>query len=72
LIQTAQHLEDSVYEEKFSERTTHVVCGAPRRTINVLYAIANGCWLISTEWVLQSLSAGGWLDEENYEICAVG
>ncbi|XP_064606800.1 microcephalin-like [Liolophura sinensis] len=51
-----------------SEDTTHVVCGDGRRTLNVLYAIARGCWLLSYTWVLQSLEAGRWLDEEMYEL----
>lgn len=33
------------------DETTHVVCGAPRRTLNVLKAIAHGAWLLSKEWV---------------------
>ena len=33
------------------ENTTHVVCGSPRRTINVLAATAMGCWILSPDWV---------------------
>lgn len=50
------------------EETTHVVCGASRRTLNVLKALAYGSWLLSKEWVTDSLSAGLWLAEESYEI----
>ena len=31
--------------------TTHVVCGAPRRTLNALAGSVRGCWLVSPEWV---------------------
>lgn len=31
--------------------TTHIITGDQRRTLNVLSAIANGCWLLSKEWV---------------------
>ena len=40
------HMLDNV-----DDTTTHVVCGGNRRTLNVLYAIAHGCWLVSQEWV---------------------
>ena len=40
------HLIDEV-----DDSTTHVICGEKRRTLNVLYAIARGCWLVSQEWV---------------------
>ena len=33
------------------ESVTHVVCGAARRTMNVLCAISRGLWLLSKEWV---------------------
>ena len=33
------------------DTTTHVVCGNPRRTINILAATAMGCWILSTDWV---------------------
>lgn len=33
------------------ETTTHVVCGNPRRTINILAATAMGCWVLSADWV---------------------
>lgn len=37
--------------DKVSSDTTHVVSGASKRTLNVLNAIAQGCWLVSPEWV---------------------
>ncbi len=33
------------------ESTSHVVCGSPRRTVNVLSAILRGCWIVSLDWV---------------------
>ena len=39
------------------DRTTHVVSGAPRRTINVLSTTAKGCWILSLEWVCPCLPA---------------
>ncbi|XP_071837773.1 microcephalin-like isoform X2 [Apostichopus japonicus] len=48
--------------------TTHIITGDQRRTLNVLSAIANGCWLLSKEWVLNSLESGYWLPEEPFEV----
>ena len=33
------------------EQTNHVICGAARRTVNVLAGTAKGCWLLSVDWV---------------------
>nr|XP_026689916.1 microcephalin isoform X2 [Ciona intestinalis] len=57
----------SVHSSVKDERASHVVCGAARRTMNVLRAISRGLWLLTKEWVVDSLEAGAWLDEENYE-----
>ena len=34
-----------------SDSTTHIVSGAPRRTVNILAGTAKGCWILSLEWV---------------------
>ncbi|GFO36631.1 microcephalin-like [Plakobranchus ocellatus] len=57
------HLTNSV-----EASSTHVVCGEPRRTLNLLRAIAQGCWVLSKEWVFKSLEAGSWLREEEFEM----
>ncbi|XP_033123690.1 microcephalin-like [Anneissia japonica] len=49
------------------DSTTHVILGRHRRTLNVLSAIARGCWLLSTEWIFKSLEEGAWLPEEPFE-----
>ena len=36
--------------------TTHVVAGNGRRTLNILNAIAQGCWIISPSWVRSSIN----------------
>lgn len=43
------------------DTTMHVVCGNPRRTINILAATAMGCWILSTDWVhtVTMIYAGG-------------
>jgi len=34
-----------------NETTSHVICGEPRRTLNLLQCLARGVWLLSKEWV---------------------
>ena len=38
-----------------NNKTTHVVCGDDRRTMNVLRGISKGCWVVSVEWVSSKL-----------------
>lgn len=38
-------------EDRVSSSTSHVIAGSPRRTLNVLMAIAQGSWLVSPMWV---------------------
>ena len=49
------------------EQTTHVV-SAGARTLKVIAAAARGLWLVSPDWVLQSLEAREWLDEAPFEL----
>lgn len=51
-----------------SPSTTHVISGTQRRTLNMLRAILRGCWILSTSWILTSLEADCWVDEEAYEL----
>ncbi|KAJ8877334.1 hypothetical protein PR048_021788 [Dryococelus australis] len=55
-------------EAKVSARTTHIVSNGPRRTLNMLKGIARGCWILTQDWVLNSLEAGKWLPEEAFEM----
>ncbi|XP_020614776.1 microcephalin-like [Orbicella faveolata] len=55
-------------EDRVSSSTSHVIAGSPRRTLNVLMAIAQGCWLVSPMWMMKSLEVGYWVDEEPYEL----
>ncbi|VEN40366.1 unnamed protein product [Callosobruchus maculatus] len=54
-------------EDEVSSSTTHLVAGEPKRTINMLRAIARGCWILKYEWLLKSLEAEKWLPEEDFE-----
>lgn len=38
-------------EDEVSNSTTHLVAGEPKRTVNLLRALARGCWILKHEWV---------------------
>ncbi|XP_063602056.1 uncharacterized protein LOC134778153 [Penaeus indicus] len=48
--------------------TTHVVCGAARRTLSLLQGIARGVWVLDASWVYESLELGRWAPEEPFEL----
>lgn len=54
--------------EHVNSDTSHVVCGAARRTMNLLLGIARGCWIVDVSWLYQSLEMGTWAPEEPFEI----
>ncbi|RZC36452.1 microcephalin [Asbolus verrucosus] len=37
-------------EDQVSDKTTHLVAGESKRTINMLRAVARGCWILKPEW----------------------
>lgn len=62
---------------------THVVVGEKKRTLKVLFGIANGIfnsgvfwfanrmaglWIVSMDWILKSITADKWLPEEDFEV----
>jgi len=51
-----------------NSRTSHVISGEGKRTLNLLKGLLQGCWLVTKEWVLASLESGRWVDEEPYEM----
>lgn len=51
VLSVVRKLGSFFIEDRVSSSTTHVITGSPRRTLNVLMAIAQGCWLVSPMWV---------------------
>ena len=51
-----------------NSRTSHVISGEGKRTLNLLKGLLAGCWLVTKEWIVSSLEAGHWVDEEPYEM----
>ncbi|XP_065669054.1 microcephalin isoform X2 [Hydra vulgaris] len=64
----SKHLGGFQLRKNVFHDTTHVVSGSGRRTLNVLYAIIKGCWLLSPKWVSDSYNDGKWLPEDEYEL----
>ncbi|XP_038656355.1 microcephalin isoform X2 [Scyliorhinus canicula] len=70
VIQIVKQLGGFLFSDQVTETTTHVIAGHPRRTLNVLFGIARGCWILSFDWILWSLEQGCWVPEEPYELSA--
>ena len=51
VISVVKKLKGFTITDHVNDSTTHVVCGGPRRTLNILHAITRGCWIVRKEWV---------------------
>ncbi|WAR24625.1 MCPH1-like protein [Mya arenaria] len=67
IISVVKKLGGFVISESVSDTTSHVICGEARRTLNVLQCLVRGLWLVTKEWVLLSLEAGRWIEEQEFE-----
>ncbi|XP_077074177.1 microcephalin isoform X2 [Siphateles boraxobius] len=68
VFQLVRNLGGFTVVDNVCESTTHVVSGSPRRTLNILFGIARGCWILSFEWILWCLEHRQWVPEEPYEL----
>ncbi|KAF5278269.1 hypothetical protein FQR65_LT15711 [Abscondita terminalis] len=55
-------------ENDVTEKTTHLVVGECKRTVNLLKAISRGCWILRKDWLFKSIDDGKWAQEEDYEL----
>ncbi|XP_063412281.1 microcephalin-like [Mytilus trossulus] len=67
IISVVKRLGHFVISDNVTETTTHLICGGPRRTLNVLYGIMRGIMIVHKQWVLSSLEAQSWLPGDDYE-----
>lgn len=51
-----------------NQKTTHLIAFDTRRTINMLRGIIRGIWILSYDWILESMEANGWKSESEYEL----
>ena len=56
------------YHDTITEKTTHVVTGSGKRTINLIKGMVLGCWIVTRDWLVNSLELGAWSQEEQYEL----
>jgi len=56
------------FQDNIDEKTTHVVSGACKRTMNLVKGMVRGCWILTKEWILASLEQGMWQQEDKYEM----
>lgn len=74
-----QHYPFVSVVSRFSDRVTHVVCSVDRngiikqRTMKYMQAVARGIWVVSTQWIVDSLKrvhdeTGVLADEGRYEV----
>ncbi|KAK2824221.1 hypothetical protein Q5P01_021396 [Channa striata] len=68
VVQVVKSLGGFTVVDRVCESTTHVVSGSHRRTLNILFGIARGCWILSFEWILWCLEQRQWIPEEPYEL----
>uniref|UniRef100_A0A6P7HD50 Claspin n=1 Tax=Diabrotica virgifera virgifera TaxID=50390 RepID=A0A6P7HD50_DIAVI len=50
-MQIVKKLGGFQVEDEVTSKTTHLVVGEPKRTINMLRALTRGCWVLKKEWV---------------------
>jgi len=54
--------------DEFNDEVTHLVVGELKRTVKVCRAIARGIWVLSLDWLVQSMDVKTWIPEEEYEL----
>ena len=58
-----------VLEDDDAFYSSHLIVGEKKRTLKVVSAIASGAWLVSQNWIFDSLVAGKWIfPEDKYEL----
>ncbi|XP_065224517.1 uncharacterized protein MCPH1 [Planococcus citri] len=67
IYQTVKKLGFFEIENSVSARTTHLICGSSKKTVNLCKAVARGCWILDKEWIFSSCSEKRWLYEERFE-----
>lgn len=55
-------------ENNVTENTTHVICGENKRTLNLLYGLMRGCFILDGEYLMSSFENGQWMNERFFEL----
>ena len=55
--------------QDFKAFCTHIITNRLTKSEKVLGALATGKWILHPDYIYNSVTAGCWLDEEQYEFC---
>ncbi|BES98167.1 BRCA1 C Terminus (BRCT) domain [Nesidiocoris tenuis] len=56
-------------DKSVTKKTTHLLSSVPpRRTVNLLRAIARGCWILDIDWLTFCKENDKWMSEEPFEL----
>lgn len=55
-------------DDKVNSHTTHLVALDGRRTANILRGLIRGVWILTFDWILDSMAAKQWVPELDYEM----
>ncbi|OAF67641.1 39S ribosomal protein L51, mitochondrial [Intoshia linei] len=61
------NLENVSFSENFDlNKTTHIICASDSRTINFVFGVIYGLWIVSDRWILDSIKQSKFCDENLY------
>ncbi|XP_060877830.1 uncharacterized protein LOC132950410 isoform X2 [Metopolophium dirhodum] len=64
-----QDLGTFIFHPKMEPSTTYLITKSqPKRTLNIVFAMAYGCYIVSEDWVHKSHKIGRWLSHHQYLI----
>ncbi|XP_001949045.2 uncharacterized protein LOC100168837 [Acyrthosiphon pisum] len=64
-----QDLGTFIFHPKVEPSTTYLITKSqPKRTLNIVFAMAYGCFIVSEDWVHNSHKIGRWLSHHQYLI----
>lgn len=55
-LQVLKKLGGFLTSDEVCKSTSHVIAGSPRRTLNILMGIAQGCWIVCYDWVSNTMT----------------
>ncbi|KAL4143649.1 hypothetical protein QTP88_005960 [Uroleucon formosanum] len=69
LKSSIQDLGTFIFHPKVEPSTTYLITKSqPKRTLNIVFAMAYGCFIVSEDWVHKSHKIGRWLSHHQYLI----
>ncbi|XP_022180207.1 uncharacterized protein LOC111040580 [Myzus persicae] len=64
-----ENLGKFIFHTEVKPTTTYLITKSiSSQSLDIVFAMANGCYIVSEDWVLQSYSIGRWLSHQKYLI----